>query len=273
MGLYAVTFLIALPFALVLMLLPLSVTKTLLFYLIVFVGSSILAFFVFRWVVKKHVEPHVSISNTFLQSHGDRFSLRNPCLMGTVVYFVLNALGQVCIGPLDDWLTSQLSPAEHFLSNFILDGLIGFLPFVIAVKYAVLRPYRLRRLVPFLGLLIVLGFSTAVAIAAVQVKQEWAFRNHVYCESLKPGMTKAEVDAALEPLGLRYQTNWGREELHGPKIPQVAAFTWPSFETPEIEYELRLMLGYDSENRLVMIGLQGDDLFDYEPIECPLPFR
>jgi hypothetical protein len=128
-------------------------------------------------------------------------------------------------------------------------------------------------LLPFLGLLVVFTFSLAFAVALAQARQEWAFRNHVYCELLKPGMTKTEVDVALEPLGLRHQINWGREILQGPTIPQVDMFTEPTFDSPDIEYGLRLVLGYDDKDQLVVVGRRGYLSDDYEPVECPLPFR
>jgi hypothetical protein len=272
MGLYAVTFLIALPIAL--LMLPASVTKTTLFRLTVVVGGFIINYIVFRWAVKKHILPYVSVDTTVLQNDGNRFSLKNPYLMGAATYTILYALAQTCIWPLKEWLEAQLSPAPNFLlSGLVLDGLVGFLPFVIAAKYVVFKPYRLRRLLPFLGLLVVFTFSLAYAIALAQVRQEWAFRNQVYCELLKPGMTKAEVDAALKPLGLRHQINWGLEVLHGPTIPQADTFTEPTFDSPDIEYGLLLVLGYDSNDHLVMVGHRQPLSFDYEPIKCPLPFR
>lgn len=270
MGLYAGTFLISLP--LTLLMLSASVTQTPLFRLVVFSGNAVLTFFVFRWAIKKHIEPYVPANTTLLLDQGSRFSLKNPYILGAATYMALNAFGQACTQPPQDWFASQLDVSTNFLLQLFLDGLIGFFPFAIAVKHVVFKPYRLRRLLPFLGLLSLLTFLTVFAIAAVQVRQVWAFRNHIYCELLMPGLPKAEVDAALKPIGLQFQVNWEREELHGPPIARAVAFTTPRFDTPEVEYGLRLVLAYDNEQKLVLVGREFG-IHNYEPVECPLSFR
>ncbi|CAG0932137.1 hypothetical protein TFLX_02487 [Thermoflexales bacterium] len=51
-----------------------------------------------------------------------------------------------------------------------------------------------------------------------------------------------------------------------------AAFTTPRFDTSEVEDGLRLVLAYDSEQKLVMVGREFE-IHNYEPVACPLPFR
>jgi hypothetical protein len=272
LGFYIIINLIVIPY-LIWRLVVGSTPNTLVASVFMLVSSAIIFFFALRWVAKKHIMPYVSVDITPLQKNGDRLNLRNPFIMGTATYMALNALVQILMAPLSELLFPSSAPPLTLIIKWLVYGFVGFFPFAAAIKYVVLKPYRLRRLLPFLGLLILLNFSTDVAIAAAQARQEWAFRNQVYCEILKPGMTKAEVDAALKPLGLRYQINWGREAVHGPTIPQADTFTEPTFDAPDIEYGLLLVLGYNNKDQLVMVGRRRSLSFNYEPIECPLPFR
>ena len=127
-----------------------------------------------------------------------------------------------------------------------------------------------------LGLIFVLGLSITFAISLAEIRQEWAFRNHVYCEVLRPGMTQPEVTAALREYGAQGQ--FPREfGFDGPGTEKATSFTEPYFDDFEIEYRLNLVLGYDSDNTLVAVGRRNIHRGNYKittsAIECPLPFR
>ena len=122
-----------------------------------------------------------------------------------------------------------------------------------------------------LGLIFVLSILSAVAISLAEVRQEWAFRNHVYCEVLHPGMTQSEVTTALSEYGARGQIPW-EYSIDGPGTGKAVSFTEPYFHDYEIEYRLNLVLGYDVNKRLVAVG-HKDLIYTSSVIECPLPFR
>jgi hypothetical protein len=240
--------------------------------IIQFVLYTPILFLVFRWAINKHILPFVSPPTNDLADYGKRFSLRNPFLVGFVAYWAMTRLTLAVFDPITKLLTQQPGSVGVALS-FLIQVVVGYPPFAIAIMRVVLRPYRAKRLLPMLGLIFVLALSISFAISLAESRQEWAFRNHLYCEVLKPGMTRTEVDAGLGEYDLSFQLNL-EHEFEGPGAENVSEFTMPRFKDRKSVLNMELVLGYDSADKLMMVGQWDLSVRDmtYLPVECPLPF-
>ena len=237
--------------------------------------GGILSFFIFRWAINKHILGNVAQATDALVEYGQRLSFKNPFLAGFIAYLAINMLVSTVVDPIPESIKKN-SWEAYFIVGLLLSVVTGYFAFRLAVKHVVLKSYSAKRLWPMLGLIFVLSISTTYAISLAEVRQEWAFRNHVSCEVLRPGMTQAEVTTALSEYGARGQIprEYGFER---PGSVKAVSFTEPYFDDFEIEYRLNLVLGYDSDSTLVAVGRRNFDRDNYKittsAIECPLPYR
>jgi len=234
-----------------------------------------IGYFVFRWAINKHILGNVALATSALADYGKRLHFKNPFLAGFIAYLALNMLISTVVDPIQELVALDSVPA-NFIPNLLISIVVGYFAFTLAVKRVVLKPYSAKRLWPMLGLIFVFSISITFALALVQARQEWAFRNHIYCEVLRPGMTQSEVTTALKEYGARGQFD-GEYGFKVPGSVKSLSFTAPYFDDSEMEYRLNLILGYDSNGALVAVGRRNIDLANYRisasAIECPLPFR
>ena len=169
-----------------------------------FMVNMVISFFVFRWAINKHVLPYVMLATDDLGVYDKRVSFKNRFLVGVIAYWAMTVVTMALLDPITEPFARNLG-LVGFSFKFLFDVLINYFPFIIAVKKIVLKPYRAKRVMPLLGLVVLLGISITVAFDLGAVRQEWAFHNHVYCEVLRPGMTQAEVTTALGEYGLWHQ--------------------------------------------------------------------
>jgi len=233
------------------------------------------SFFVFRWAINSHILGNVAQVPDELFKYEKRLSFKNPFLAGFITYLAISMLISTVVDPIQELIASDSVPVT-FILDLLISIVVGYFAFRLAVKHVVLKPYSAKRLWPMLGLIFVLSISITYAILLAQARQEWAFRHHVYCEVLRPGMTQTEVMVALKEYGGQGQVTWDWE-FEGSDSVKAASFTKPYFDDFEIEFRLNLVLGYDSNNTLVTVGRQSFDRSTYKitasAIECPLPFR
>jgi hypothetical protein len=88
-------------------------------------------------------------------------------------------------------------------------------------------------------------------------------------------MTKTEVETALSKYDLIFQVKYDHE-FEGPGAADVTSFTTPWFDDFELEQRLNLVLGYDSEDKFMLLGREeyvSTVGRSYSRIECPLSFR
>ena len=236
--------------------------------------GDIISFFIFRWAINKHIVGNVAPATEAMVEYGSRLSFKNPFLAGLIAYLVVNMLISTVVDPIPEAI-KQNSWEAYFIVDLLLSVMTGYFAFRLAVKRVVLKSYSAKRLWPMLGLIFVLSISITYAISLAQARQEWAFRNHVYCEVLRPGMTQTEVTTALKEYGVQGQFTWDwNVEESG--MEEATSFTRPYFYDFDQEYRLNLILGYDSNSTLVTVGRQNFDRITYKitasAIECPLPF-
>lgn len=232
-------------------------------------------FFVFRWSINSLIlSSGVQLPDVWFKDE-KRLSFKNPFLAGFITYLAINMLILTVVDPIQKLGSSDSVPAKLIL-DLLISIVVGYFAFRLAVKRVVLKPYSAKRLWPMLGLIFVLSLSVTYAISIAKARQEWAFRNHVYCEMLRPGMTQTEVMVALKEYGVQGQFPWAWE-FEDPDSVKAVLFTEPYFDDFEIEYRLNLILGYDSNGALVAVGRRNIDRDTYKitasTIECPLPFR
>jgi len=234
--------------------------------------GGIISFFIFRWAINKHIVGDVAKSPHALIEYGERLSFKNPFLAGFITYLAITMLISAVVNSIQELVALDSSPAKLILYTLI-GIVIGYFVFRLAIKQVVLKPYSVKRLWPMLGLIFVLGISIAYVVPLAKYRQEWAFRNHIYCEVLRPGMTQAEVTMALKEYGARGQFAWDHRFARLGTM-QAASFTKPYFADDELEYRLSLVLGYDSNKTLVAVGREDLDGFTItaSAIDCPLPF-
>jgi hypothetical protein len=234
--------------------------------------GDIISFFIFRWAINKHIVGNVAQSPNALIEYGKRLSFKNPFLAGFITYLAITILISAVVNSIQELLALDSSPVELILGTSI-GIVIGYFVFRLAVKRVVLKPYSAKRLWPMLGLIFVLGISIVYVVPLAKARQEWVFRNHVYCEVLRPGMTQSQVTTALKEYGAQGQFAWGDRFVRLGML-QAASFTKPYFADDELEYRLSLVLGYDSNKTLVAVGREDLDGFTLtaSAIECPLPF-
>lgn len=237
--------------------------------------GGVVTYFIFRWAINKHIIGNVAPATGAMVEYGRRLSFKNPFLAGLVAYLAINMLISSVVDPIPESI-KQNSWEAYFILGLLLNVVTGYFAFTLAVKRVVLRPYSAKRLWPMLGLIFVLSISVTFAIEIAKARQEWAFRNHIYCEVLQPGMTQTEVTTALseyEMLG-QVSTSYGFDM---PGTGKIESFTIPYFKDSELRYRLNLVLGYDSNNTLVAVGREDMNPANYaltvSAIECPLPFR
>ncbi len=240
-------------------------------YLIIQFGVLLpILFLIFRWSINSRIlDSGAQLPDAWFK-YEKRLSFKNPFLAGFIAYLAINMLISTVVDPIQELVTSDSGLAK-FILGIVISIVVDYFAFRLVVKHVVLKPYRAKRLWPMLGLIFALSISITFAISLAEVRQEWAFRNHVYCEVLQPGMTQSEVIAALSEYGARGQIPW-EYSIDGPGTEKAVSFTEPYFHDYEIEYRLRLVLGYDVNKRLVAVG-HTDLIYTSSVIECPLPFR
>ena len=105
-------------------------------------------------------------------------------------------------------------------------------------------------------------------------------QNHVYCELLQPGMTRKEVNAALDKVGSHLQ-GWPEDLAYPALSKQATSYDVVLWDNSRLyrDYNLDLWLGYDVEGKLVWKGREGPNYTSaahleqgIDTIECPWTF-
>jgi hypothetical protein len=139
---------------------------------------------------------------------------------------------------------------------------------------------ELKRFLPLLAVAAI--SSAAIVLANIFVMQirTAQLQNHVYCELLQPGMTRKEVNAALDEVGPHLQ-GWP-EDLGYPALSKRATsynvVLWDNSRFYR-DYNLDLWLGYDAEGKLAWKGRERPNYISaahleqgIDTITCPWTF-
>jgi len=101
-----------------------------------------------------------------------------------------------------------------------------------------------------------------------------ARQNHVYCDLVKPGMSKSEIDNALLEIGEPRQfiendpSSYGRLPSEGLQNIAFYRIVYWKESRVELNYNLWLWLGYNAADHLVWAGRQTA-AGDVVTIRCP----
>jgi hypothetical protein len=138
----------------------------------------------------------------------------------------------------------------------------------------------LKRLLSLLAVAAISSVAITIAsIFALQIRTA-QLQNHVYCELLQPGMTRKEVNAALDKVGSHLQ-GWPEDLAYPALSKQATSYDVVLWDNSRLyrDYNLDLWLGYDVEGKLVWKGREGPSYIStahleqgIDTIECPWTF-
>jgi hypothetical protein len=139
---------------------------------------------------------------------------------------------------------------------------------------------ELKRFLPLLAVAVISSATIVLANIFVMQIRTAQLQNHVYCELLQPGMTRKEVNAALDEVGPHLQ-GWP-EDLGYPALSkQATSYNVVLWDNSRLyrDYNLDLWLGYDAEGKLVWKGREGPNYISaahleqgIDTITCPWTF-